>query len=214
MLVSAIVLLLASVFSSIIAGFIPRFSINYISILVGIVLALIIPLDELVAPLIYFEGQTTRMNLVGKKFWQIIQTAIFLVLVATIFTGFAVSLLGVQLALAFLMGALSTPTDATATESVSEGLIVPEEQESILKVESLFNDASGIILVSAMALWVKNGHFNYQQTLVDFLRSAGGGVLIGTLAALLMISFRQLLTRSNRFAYNYSICGVLYCGRS
>ncbi len=214
MLVSAIVLLLASVFSSIIAGFIPRFSINYISILVGIVLALIIPLDELVAPfksevfmyivapLIYFEGQTTRMNLVGKKFWQIIQTAIFLVLVATIFTGFAVSLLGVQLALAFLMGALSTPTDATATESVSEGLIVPEEQESILKVESLFNDASGIILVSAMALWVKNGHFNYQQTLVDFLRSAGGGVLIGILAALLMISFRQLLTWSNRFAYN------------
>lgn len=80
MLVSTIILLLASVFSSIIAGFIPRFSINYISILVGIILALIIPLDELVAPfksevfmyivapLIYFEGQTTRMNLVGKKF--------------------------------------------------------------------------------------------------------------------------------------------------
>lgn len=118
MLVSTIVLLLASVFSSIIAGFIPRFSINYISILVGIILGLIIPLNELVAPfkseafmyivapLIYFEGQTTRMNLVGKKFWQIIQTAIVLVLVATIFTGFAVSLLGVQLALAFFNGGI------------------------------------------------------------------------------------------------------------
>lgn len=66
------------------------------------------------------------------------------------------------------MGALSTPTDATATESVLEGLIVPERQENILKMESLFNDASGIILVTAMALWVKNGQFNYQQTFLTF----------------------------------------------
>lgn len=60
-------------------------------------------------------------------------------------------------------------------------------------MESLFNDASGIILVAAMALWVKNGQFNYQQTFFDFLRSAGGGIIIGILAALVMISFRQFL---------------------
>lgn len=118
-------------------------------------------------------------------------------IVGTVFAGFSVSLLGIPLALAFLMGALSTPTDATATESVSEGLIVPERQENILKMESLFNDASGIILVTAMALWVKKGQFNYQQTFFDFLSSAGGGIIIGIMAPLVMTSFRQFLGRIN-----------------
>lgn len=72
-------------------------------------------------------------------------------------------------------------------------------------MESLFNDASGIILVAAMALWVKNGQFNYQQTFFDFLRSAGGGIIIGILAALVMISFRQFLGRINHDAYNAQI---------
>lgn len=80
----------------------------------------------MVAPLVYFERQSTRINLIGKRLRQIFETAVLLVIVGTIFAGFTVSLLEIPLALAFLMGALSTPTDATATESVSEGLIVPE----------------------------------------------------------------------------------------
>lgn len=44
-----------------------------------------------------------------------------------VISGVVVSLFGIPLALAFLIGALSTPTDATATETVSEGLIVPKD---------------------------------------------------------------------------------------
>lgn len=72
----------------------------------------------IVAPLIYFEGQSTRINLIGKRLRQILETAVLLVIVGTVFAGFSVSLLGIPLVLAFLMGALSTPTDATATESI------------------------------------------------------------------------------------------------
>ena len=54
-------------------------------------------------------------------------------IVGTVFAGFSVSLLGIPLALAFLMGALSTPTDATATESVSEGLIVLQNKWWIIE---------------------------------------------------------------------------------
>ena len=217
MLVSTIILMVAAVLSSIISSFFPHFSINYISIFVGLIIGLvpflngrILPFHTevfmyIVAPLIYFEGQSTRINLIGKRLRQILETAVLLVIVGTVFAGFSVSLLGIPLALAFLMGALSTPTDATATESVSEGLVVPERQENILKMESLFNDASGIILVTAMALWVKNGQFNYQQTFFDFLRSADGGIIIGIMAALVMISFRQFLGRINHDAYNAQI---------
>lgn len=73
-----------------------------------------------VAPLIYFEGRATRINFVGSRLRQMIETAVLLVIAATILAGFSVTMLGVPIAFAFLMGALSTPTDATAAESVSE----------------------------------------------------------------------------------------------
>lgn len=214
MLISTTTLLLAAIISSIIAGFIPRFSINYISIILGVAIALIIPLNKLiapfqsevfmyfVAPLIYFEGQATHINLVGRNFRQIVEMAVILVVIGMVASGIAVKLIGIPLALAFLIAALSTPTDATATESVSEGLIMPERQERLLKMESLFNDASGIILVSAMALWVSNGQFDYQQTFFAFLQSAGGGVLVGIVAALVMINFRRFISHFNSNAYN------------
>ncbi|MCC4325046.1 hypothetical protein LMB33_08195 [Limosilactobacillus reuteri] len=72
----------------------------------------------IVAPLIYFEGQATRINLIGKRLRQILEMAVLLVIVGTVFADFSVSLLVIPLALAFLMDALSTPTDATATESI------------------------------------------------------------------------------------------------
>ncbi|WP_225432120.1 cation:proton antiporter domain-containing protein [Limosilactobacillus reuteri] len=122
--------MVAAVLSSIISSFFPHFSINYISIFVGLIIGLVPFLNGrippfhteifmyIVAPLIYFEGQSTRINLIGKKLRQILETAVLLVIVGTVFAGFSVSLLGIPLALAFLMGALSTPTDATATESI------------------------------------------------------------------------------------------------
>lgn len=56
----------------------------------------------------------------------LISTAVLLVVASLVIAGFAVSLLGIPLAIAFVLAAISTPTDATATETVSEGRIVPE----------------------------------------------------------------------------------------
>jgi hypothetical protein len=68
MVISTATILVAAIISSIISAFIPRLSINYISIIVGLTIALIAPLNHLVAPfhsevfmyivapLIYFEG--------------------------------------------------------------------------------------------------------------------------------------------------------------
>lgn len=151
----------------------------------------------IVAPLIYFEGQTTRINQVRQSMGQIVNTAVLLVLVMTIISGAALGWLGIPLAVAGLLAALSTSTDATATDAVTEGLIMPQRITSLLKMGSLFNDASSIILVSATALWVEQGNLNYQRTLVSFLLSAFGGILVGILAALLVISFRQGLQRLN-----------------
>ena len=136
-LLSLITVIMAAMFSSFIAAFIPKISINYVNIAVGITIALIAPLNHLVvpfsaeffmyivAPLIYFEGQATHVNLVRNSLVQIVSLCIILVVVSMVITGSLVAVLGIPTAIAFLVAAISTPTDATATETVSEGLKMP-----------------------------------------------------------------------------------------
>ena len=120
-----------------------------------------------------------------------------MVLLSTVVAGFALHLaIGISLPLAFVMAAISTPTDATAMSSVSLGLTLPKKASEYLRLESLFNDASGLILLQATALWLVNGQFNYQKTIIDFLVSALGGILIGALCCTLIMLFRQRLLRT------------------
>lgn len=217
LLILTAVLTIAAVLSGILAGVFPRVPSNYLSIAIGIVIAVVAPLDRLIAPfhseifmyiivpLIYFEGQTTRLYFVRRWWRQIIETAVLLVVASLVIAGLAVSLLGIPLAIAFVLAAISTPTDATATETVSEGRIVPERQEKLLRMESLFNDASGIVLLEAMVLWLRGGHFQYQVAVLNFLRAAGGGVIVGIAIALLMISFRRGLRNFAGSTYNAQI---------
>ncbi|WP_283583720.1 cation:proton antiporter [Limosilactobacillus difficilis] len=216
-LLSLITVIMAAMFSSFIAAFIPKISINYVNIAVGITIALIAPLNHLVvpfsaeffmyivAPLIYFEGQATQVNLVRNSLVQIVSLCIILVVVSMVITGSLVAVLGIPTAIAFLVAAISTPTDATATETVSEGLKMPGEQKLPLKMESLFNDATSIILVGATAIWVESGNFHYRSAMLDFLKSAFGGVLIGIAIALIMITFRRLMEGNNVIAANAQV---------
>lgn len=187
-----------------------KISVNYVSMLLGGVLAAIPVLNGLVAkfdpdvflglivaPLLFFEGQRTRMNSVGRNFRQIISLTVGMVILCAVVAGFGTAwLTTLGLPLAFILAAISTPTDATATESVTAGLILPARESLSLKLESLFNDASGIILLNMAVLWYVNGYINYGQTLVDFLYSAGGGVIVGALISGVLIYCRQLMLRS------------------
>lgn len=213
MLISTATLIVAAIVSGIVCGLIPRVSGNYVSIIVGVVIALL-PLNQLIAqfhseafmyiiaPLIYFEGQTTRIHFVGHWLRQIVETAVLLVVASMVVAGFSVYWCGIPLALSFVMAAISTPTDATATAMVSEGRLMPDRQDKLLRVESLFNDASGIVLVEAMALWLRAGHFEYQEALVNFLLSAGGGILVGVAFGVVMISFRRGMRGVSHSTYN------------
>lgn len=135
--ISTATVLVAAIVSSIISAFIPRLSINYVSIAIGVAIALIAPLNHLVAlfhsevfmyivaPLIYFERQGTRINQVRQSIGQIVSTAVILVLAMTFVSSAGLAWLGIPVALAALLSALSTSTDATATDAVTAGLIMP-----------------------------------------------------------------------------------------
>lgn len=160
----------------------------------------------IVAPLLFFEGQATRLNIVGKQLHRIFQMTVSLVIISLIVVGFGSWWLGgISLPLAFMLAAISTPTDATAMQSVTNGLVIPEREGTYLRMESLFNDASGIILLNMAALWYVNGYINYGETLLDFVISAGGGALFGFVFASIIVLWRQQLLRSSYNSQNAQI---------
>ncbi|CAJ1202115.1 cation:proton antiporter [Companilactobacillus nantensis] len=219
LMVSTFVLILAAVVSIFVSQIFSKISVNYISMIIGVGLFLIPSLGShvenfdsdifigmIVAPLLFFEGQATRLNSVGKELKHIVQTAVALVVLCLVFVGFGVHIAaGISLPLAFILAAISTPTDATAMESVTNGLQMPKTEGTFLKMESLFNDASGIILLNMGTLWYLNGYINYQETVSDFLISAVGGVLVGFAFAWVMVLFRQTLVRTSYNSLNAQI---------
>ena len=208
-----------AVISIIIAEMFVKVSMNYVSLIMGAVLGLL-PVTTydirsfnpevfmllIVAPLLFFEGQATFLNVVGKRVKQIFQVTVIMVLLCAIVAGFSSYAIGkIGLPLAFILAAISTPTDATATQSVTEGLKIPRREGFFLKMESLFNDASGIISSNMAVLWYINGRINYRETLTDFILSAGGGIVIGFIIAWIIVLFRQALLRSSYNSVNAQV---------
>ncbi|SEM41629.1 sodium/proton antiporter, CPA1 family [Ligilactobacillus sp. WC1T17] len=214
MLLSTTILLLTACISSIISNYLAKISINYISLLLGVGLALIpffnskiesfeteLFMIGIVAPLLYLEGQTTRLRNVRDNLKAIILVAIVLVVITAVITGFITSMvLKVTLPLAFLLAACATPTDATAGESVREGLIMPFKVDKALKMESLFNDATGLVLMDTMLLWFVQGKINYSKSLQELVFALVGGIVFGMFSAVVVISFRQGLARNVRYS--------------
>lgn len=127
---------------------------NYVNLILGIIIAVIPFLNHLVAtfhseifmgmivaPLLFYDGLEMRFNKVARNFKVIISLTVFMALFCAIVAGFGMAMTGlVSLPLAFVLAAISTPTDATASEAVSHDLIIPTTENSYLKLESLFNE--------------------------------------------------------------------------
>lgn len=204
-----LVLLFASIAASILAQFFSKISENYVSMIVGALIGLIPAFDRMIpvfdphvfmlviiAPLLFFEGQAMNINRVGHKLKTVLGIVVLLVVISTAVTGIVLAgVLQISLSLALVMAAISTPTDATATESVSEGLRLPRSEKGLLKMEALFNDASGIILLNATVIFLLRGEIDYGKTVVSFLFSAIGGAIFGAAVAFIVIFFRQALIR-------------------
>ncbi|NLR30989.1 cation:proton antiporter [Levilactobacillus tujiorum] len=207
--VSTFILLVTVAMANLLAQWVP-ISKNYLALGAGIVVALMPSLNQLVlpfendifmmlilAPLLFFEGQVTPMVKVGKGIPSILGTAFILAIVSAIVVtvgvhqGFAVGL-----PLALVMVAISTPTDATAFESVITGRKISQRLGDQLKMESLFNDATGLILLQAGLIWVKTSEFSFGQNLVKLLVSALGGAFVGGILAVAFMLFRQALVRT------------------
>ncbi|WP_252902809.1 cation:proton antiporter [Paucilactobacillus hokkaidonensis] len=135
---------------------------------------------------------------VGKRTKSIVNTAVLLAAISAIIAAFVVhQFFNLMLPLALVIVAISTPTDATAFDSVVTGRKFSNSLGNTLKMESLFNDATGIILLQAAITWLTTGYLSFWASTGDFLFSAIGGIILGAGLAFAVVSFRQYFVRSS-----------------
>ena len=96
----------------------------------------------------------------------------------------AVTLTPISLNMAFVLGAVLASTDPVAVTALGRRLSLPPRVQALVQAESLFNDATSLLLFRvAVGMVVATGATTWGHTVREFVVLAGGGVLFGALAA-------------------------------
>ncbi|TAM93499.1 MAG: Na+/H+ antiporter [Jatrophihabitans sp.] len=100
---------------------------------------------------------------------------------------------GVSLAAAFALGAVVAPPDAVAATTVARRVGLPRRIVTVLEGESLLNDATALVAlntaIAALTVTVSPWQVGW-----DFVRAAGGGLIVGLLAAAVLAFVRRFVT--------------------
>ncbi|TNC11294.1 sodium:proton antiporter [Methylobacterium terricola] len=98
------------------------------------------------------------------------------------------------LAAAIVLGAIVAPPDAVAALSVLAHLRLPHRLVTILKGESLFNDASSLLIYRLALGAVATGSFSAAEVAPTFLVGIVGGLVAGPALAVLYVRLMRRVT--------------------
>jgi Na+/H+ antiporter len=138
-------------------------------------------------PLLWADAWQTSWRDFARWLRPILMLAVGLVAATILVVGVVAKLCLPDLpwAVCFVLGAIVSPTDTVAAQSVLERLRVPRRTTAILGGESLVNDATGLVGVQIGVVVVLHGMFEWGHTLVQFTWVAGFGIVVGALAGFL-----------------------------
>ncbi|MFC5288103.1 Na+/H+ antiporter [Actinokineospora guangxiensis] len=141
---------------------------------------LILPL--FLPPLLYATAQRTSWALFRARWRAILAFAVALVVATVAATAAAAYLLipGITLTAAVALGAMVSPPDPVAVESVAGRVKIPRRMLSVLQSEGLFNDAAALVIFQvAIAATVAGEDLEFGGLLLRFVAGAAAAVLIG-----------------------------------
>ncbi|TFD15230.1 Na+/H+ antiporter [Cryobacterium sp. TMT1-2-2] len=96
----------------------------------------------------------------------------------------------IPVAAAFALGAVVAPPDAVAATTIARRVGLPRRVVSLLEGESLVNDATALVLLRT-AIVAIGGSVTVWQVASDLAFAAGGAVVIGLVAAWLLLQIRK-----------------------
>jgi len=140
-----------------------------------------------------FPARAARRIMLPLVFYAII--AVVVTACVVMFVGVAVA--GLPIAVAFILGAIVAPPDAAASSAVLSNLPVSRRVDTLLTGESLFNDATALLLFGA-ALTVQEHGGITRGVAVELAMAAPAGVLFGVGFGLVIAKLRPLTENTVR----------------
>ncbi|WP_220740340.1 cation:proton antiporter [Leuconostoc miyukkimchii] len=205
-LYSLSLLLIGVIGTNIIQQFIPKIPEAFILIFVGVCLSLtpIFKNFELepeffmlmvIAPLMFLDGQKQSFQKIKKRFNIILSLSVILAIASAAAVGVLANYIEVSwtLPLAIALAAIVVPTDAVAVKSFTSGTDMPDGVDEALELESLFNDATGLVMLDLALSVLEKGSFSIFNGLQHFVFVATGGVIIGIVSGFLLVWLRTML---------------------
>jgi len=138
--------------------------------------------------LVYKEAFETSWRDFHRWLRPIVVLAVGLVLATIVAVAVAVKWILPELSwpVAFVLGAIVSPTDTVAANTVLHRLHVPRRLSAILGGESLLNDATGLVALQLALGVVVSGALDWFDVGRTFLWTVVGGVAIGLLVGIIV----------------------------
>src|SRR5205823_6649574 len=131
-------------------------------------------------PLIYSSAWLTSWREFRANLRPIFLLSVGLVLVTTtVVAVVAHALIGLPWLVAFVLGAVVSPTDAVAASATAQSIGLPRRLVTVIEGESMVNDATGLVVYRFAVAAVVTGGFSLAQASLQFALVSAGGLLIG-----------------------------------
>lgn len=203
-----LMLMICLLISNIISHYIPSIPTALTQIALGVILAFIFKHNSFeireewffllfVAPILYNDGKYFPRDELWKMRWSILGNSLILVLLTTIGGGYFIHWMipEIPLAAAFALAAILSPTDPVAVNGIAKRIHIPEKILSLVRGESLINDASGIVAFRYAIAAVVTSYFSLKSAILNFSYVFFAGAILGIICALLITLIRFTLRK-------------------
>lgn len=174
----------------VVASFIP--GLERLELEPEIILTLVLP------PLLF--SAATEFSFVSfiRRFGSIFNLGVLLVAVTTAVVGglAAATIPGMTLAVALVLGAVISPPDAVTAVAVGRKLKLPSQMMTVLKGESLINDAAALTLFTFAVASVTGTHLAIPNLFLFLLYSAVVGIIVGVVIGVIVHRVRMRLSNA------------------
>ncbi|MER5641134.1 Na+/H+ antiporter [Kitasatospora sp. NPDC002227] len=147
-------------------------------------------------PLLYASAEELSLRDL-RSVWRPVTVLVFGLVLASAATvgALAAALTPLPASMAFVLGAVLASTDPVAVTALGRRLSLPGRVQVLVQAESLFNDATSLVLFRvAVTVAVASGAVSWQAAGAQFAVLAGGGSAIGAAVAAGVTLIRRLTT--------------------